>query len=164
MLSKIVIFGNSGSGKSTLAKHLAVEGQLAHLDLDTIAWKKAEVIERESLLVSSQVINTFLTEHNHWVIEGCYADLLEIVMAEADKVIFLNLPVATCIENAKNRPWEAHKYKSKAAQDKNLAMLIDWISHYTTREDTFSKTAHKKLFDTFKGDKVMYVSNNRCKE
>ena len=75
--------------------------------------------------------------------------------------MFLNLPITTCIENAKNLPWEPHKYKSKAAQDKNLAMLIDWISHYTVREDTFLKTAHKKLFDAFKGDKVMHVSNNR---
>ena len=35
---KLVIFGNSASGKSSLAKKLAEQAQLAHLDLDTLAW------------------------------------------------------------------------------------------------------------------------------
>jgi hypothetical protein len=63
------------------------------------------------------------------------------------------------VENAKNRPWEPHKYESKKAQDENLDMLIDWISQYTSRNDTFSKVAHEKLFEEFQGKKTMYVSN-----
>jgi adenylate kinase family enzyme len=34
-----VIFGNYASGKSTLAKTLAEQHQLAHLDLDCLAWR-----------------------------------------------------------------------------------------------------------------------------
>jgi adenylate kinase family enzyme len=158
-LSKVVIFGNSGSGKSTLATELALKNQLAHLDLDTIAWKASKTPERQTIVESSQSINDFLIAHNNWVIEGCYADLLEIVTPKADKVIFLNLPASACVENAKNRPWEPHKYKSKEAQDENLDMLIDWILQYTSRNDTFSKVAHEKLFEEFQGKKTMYVSN-----
>jgi len=158
-LSKVVIFGNSGSGKSTLATELALKNQLAHLDLDTIAWKASITPERQTVLESSKSINDFLIAHNNWVIEGCYADLLEIVTHKADEVIFLNLPVSACVANAKNRPWEPHKYKSKEAQDENLDMLIDWISQYTSRSDTFSKVAHEKLFREFQGKKTMYVSN-----
>ena len=65
----------------------------------------------------------------------------------------MNLPIELCIENAKNRPWEPHKYDSKAAQDANLAMLIDWIAQYNQRTDTFSKSAHQKLYDEFSGNK-----------
>ena len=158
-MSKVVIFGNSGSGKSTLATELALKNQLAHLDLDTIAWKASKTPERQTIVESSQSINDFLIAHNNWVIEGCYADLLEIVTPKADKVIFLNLPASACVENAKNRPWESHKYKSKEAQDENLDMLIDWILQYTSRNDTFSKVAHEKLFEEFQGKKTMYVSN-----
>jgi adenylate kinase family enzyme len=158
-LSKVVIFGNSGSGKSTLATGLALKNQLAHLDLDTIAWKASKTPERQTIVESSQSINDFLIAHDNWVIEGCYADLLEIVTPKADKVIFLNLPASACVENAKNRPWEPHKYESKEAQDENLDMLIDWISQYTSRNDTFSKVAHVKLFEEFQGKKTMYVSN-----
>jgi adenylate kinase family enzyme len=160
-LSKVVIFGNSGSGKSILATELALKNKLAHLDLDTIAWKASETPERQTILESSKSINDFLIAQNNWVIEGCYADLLAIVTPKADQVIFLNLPVSACVANAKNRPWEPHKYKSKEAQDENLDMLIDWVSQYTSRNDTFSKVAHEKLFEEFQGKKIMYVSNER---
>ena len=85
--------------------------------------------------------------------------MLELVTQQADEVIFLNLPVSTCVANAKNRPWEPHKYKSKEAQEENLDMLIYWISQYTSRNDTFSKVAHEQLFEEFQGKKTMYVSN-----
>ena len=158
-MSKLVIFGNSGSGKSTFATELALKSQLAHLDLDTIAWKAGKTPERQTIAESSKSINDFLSTNSAWVIEGCYSDLLELVTKQADEVIFLNLPVSACIENAKNRPWEPHKYENKKAQDANLEMLIGWISQYPSRTDTFSKLAHEKLFGDFQGNKTMYVSN-----
>lgn len=161
-LSRVVIFGNSGSGKSTLAKELALKNHLAHLDLDTVAWKPVMPPERLSVLESSKSINDFLLTNRSWVIEGCYSDLLELVTHEADEIIFLNLPLSDCIENAKNRPWEPHKYENKEAQDANLEMLINWISQYTARTDTFSMSAHEKLFRDFQGKKTMYISNDQC--
>ena len=160
-MNKIVIFGNSGSGKSTLAKELTVKYGLAHLDLDTVAWKPAASPERQSLSASKKLISDFLLTHESWVIEGCYSDLLELVMQQADQIIFLNLPISNCIENAKMRPWEPHKYESKKAQDENLAMLVSWISQYTERTDTFSKVAHETLFNNFQGKKLLYQSNER---
>jgi adenylate kinase family enzyme len=160
-LNKFVIFGNSGSGKSTLAKKLASKSQLAHLDLDSIAWKPVTPPERRSILESSESINNFLSTNNSWVIEGCYSDLLELVIQQADEIFFLNLPIKNCIDNVKSRPWEPHKYINKEAQDDNLEMLINWISQYTNRTDTFSKSAHDKLFNNFNGKKTMYVSNEQ---
>jgi adenylate kinase family enzyme len=161
MSKKIIVFGNSGSGKSTLAKHLAIKDGLAHLDLDTIAWQAVTPPERLSISASKQAIDSFLTQHQNWIIEGCYTDLLELVTYCATQMIFLNLPIDACIDNAKNRPWEPHKYASKSAQDANVDMLINWISQYDKRKDTFSKIAHKKLFEAFKGEKVEYYKNKR---
>jgi adenylate kinase family enzyme len=161
ILSKFVIFGNSGSGKSTLAKQLVVQHNLAHLDLDTVAWRPITPPERMPIAESQQLINDFFSLNTRWVIEGCYADLLALVIAKANEIIFLNLPIYACIENAKKRPWEPHKYASKEQQDANLNMLIDWITMYDTREDTFSKVAHEKLFNNFKGLKTMYVANEQ---
>ena len=158
-MNKVVIFGNSSSGKSTLAKDLAQKSKLAHLDLDTVAWKPVQPPERMPISESYVLINEFLRANEGWLIEGCYSDLLELVTTKADEVIFLNLPIHTCITNAKNRPWEPHKYQSKEAQDANLDMLTDWISNYTSRNDTFSKVAHEKLYEEFLGKKAMYVSN-----
>lgn len=75
----------------------------------------------------------------------------------------MNLPIKACISNAKNRPWEPHKYESKEAQDANLGMLIDWISQYEKREDVFSQAAHRKLYDEYRGTKRMYTSNDRTR-
>jgi hypothetical protein len=36
-------------------------------------------------------------------------------------------------------------------------MLIDWIAQYEARDDTFSKTAHQKLYDEFTGKKTQVV-------
>ena len=117
-VKRIVICGNSASGKSSLAKHLAEQHHLAHLDLDTLAWlpitEKSPLPYRQSVDISVGEIDRFIKQNNQWVIEGCYSDLLTHTLGKCSEVIFLNLPVQLCILNAKNRPWESHKYKSKA--------------------------------------------------
>lgn len=158
-MSKLLIFGNSASGKSTLAKQMSTKNNIAHLDLDTIAWRATIPPTRMPFSESRIRINHFIDMHEYWVIEGCYADLLKLVLNKADEVIFLNLPVADCILNAKNRPWEPHKYESQEAQDSNLEMLINWISQYPEREDHFSQAAHIKLFNAFTGKKEIYTTN-----
>ncbi|MBA6390685.1 shikimate kinase [Colwellia sp. BRX10-3] len=162
-VKRIVIFGNSASGKSTLAKTLAEQHRLAHLDLDTLAWlpitENSPMPQRQSVGVSVSEIDSFIKQNNEWVIEGCYSDLLIRTLEKCSEIIFLNLPIELCINNAKNRPWEPHKYKTKADQDANLAILVDWISQYEYRTDTFSKAAHQKLYDEFKGNKFIYIDN-----
>ena len=160
-MKKIVIFGNSGSGKSTLAKSLSQQHGLAHLDLDTIAWRPTPVPERKPIPESRQEIDAFLDANEQWVIEGCYADLLELVTPAASEIIYLKLPLEACIANARARPWEPHKYASKEAQDANLDMLIAWIAQYDERSDTFSRAAHEQLFEAYTGKKTMHTKNDR---
>jgi len=158
-VQQILIFGNSGSGKSTLAKKLCAAHKLNHLDLDTLAWEEASPPVRKAIHVSQQQIDEFISGNSGWIIEGCYSDLLELVIDDANEIVFLNLPVEACIENAKKRPWEPHKYSSKEEQGSNLDMLIDWISQYPERDDTFSAAAHRQLYEGFSGTKHMFTSN-----
>ena len=160
-MSKILIFGNSGSGKSTLAKELCRSRTLAHLDLDTLAWQPTSPPKRMPLDVSERKIDEFLHSNQGWVIEGCYTDLLEMVIPKSTEIIFLNLPVEISISNAKTRPWEPHKYESKEAQDSNLEMLIDWICQYTERNDAFSHASHRELYEKYTRKKRMYVTNEK---
>jgi len=159
VLSKILIFGNSGSGKSTLAKKISTQHNVAHLDLDSIAWQATKPPTRMPIAESAIQIKRFTDINDSWVIEGCYADLLERVIHKADEVVFLNLSIDDCILNAKNRPWEPHKYESKAVQDSNLDMLIEWISQYPKRTDHFSQQAHLMLFNAFTGKKAIHTAN-----
>lgn len=158
--TRLLIFGNSGSGKSTLAKRYARAAKAAHLDLDTLAWSAPAV--REDLAVSVKRIHDFVGEHEQWVIEGCYASLIEVAAAHARELVFLNPGTATCQENCRNRPWEPHKYESKKEQDQNLAMLLEWVAQYETRSDEFSLSAHRKLFEEFDRKKIEIRSNREA--
>jgi adenylate kinase family enzyme len=150
---RIVITGNSGAGKSTLAGRLAREHDLAHLDLDTLAWLPTTPPARAPLDASLAQLVAFTSAHERWVIEGCYADLVEPATASCTELVFLNPGVEACIAHCRARPWEPHKYATKEAQDQNLDMLIAWVRAYETRDDEFSLVAHRALFDRFAGPK-----------
>jgi adenylate kinase family enzyme len=152
-MTRYVLMGNSGSGKSTLAARLARAGELPHLDLDTLAWLPTQPPQRRPLAESARDITAFMDASERWVIEGCYADLLDVALPRCTQLVFLNPGVSACIANARSRPWEPHKYASKQAQDANLDMLIGWIRDYETRCDEFSLAAHRARFDGFAGDK-----------
>ena len=158
-MRNILIFGNSGSGKSTLAKKLCSCEGLSHLDLDTLAWKPISPPERVPIERSELEILEFVHSKKGWVIEGCYSDLLEIAVPYSNEMIFMDLPVESCIDNARHRPWEPHKYISKEAQDGDLAMLIGWISQYYERNDTFSALAHTRLYEQYPGKKRIVTCN-----
>lgn len=153
-MKKILIFGNSGAGKSTLAKKLQNKFSLELLDLDTLAWLDVVPPERKPLIESMNEIDCFQKGNTSWVIEGCYADLLEHASIKANEIIFLNPGTDVCVRHCKSRPWEPHKYKSKEEQDKNLDMLIDWVKQYDKCDDEFSLKSHKALFELFEGKKT----------
>ncbi len=159
-MRRVIIFGNSGSGKSTLAKKLVEKEKLAHLDLDTLAWLQTDSLERRPLIESKRRVDEFILANNSWVIEGCYIDLIALAASEANEAVFMNLNVDQCVENAKNRPWEPHKYESKETQDSNLTMLINWIRQYVERSDEFSFSSHMNFYKNFAGKKSMYTSND----
>jgi adenylate kinase family enzyme len=154
-MPRYVLVGNSGSGKSTLARRLAGGGGLAHLDVDTLAWEAASSPPRRRPIAdSAREVTSFIGATDHWVVEGCYSDLLEATLSRCTRLLFLNPGIEACIANARIRPWELHKYPSKEAQDANLEMLIGWIRDYETRSDTYSLAAHRALFDRFAGNKL----------
>ena len=157
-MARLVLLGNSGSGKSTLADRLAHATHSPRLDLDTLAWEPGSPPRRRPLADSVTAIEAFTASGEAWVIEGCYADLLAAVLPRCTRLVFLNPGIEACVANARSRPWEPHKYPSRAAQDANLEMLVGWIREYVRRGDEFSLTAHRALFDRFGGEKVELVS------
>lgn len=153
-MSRIVIVGNSGSGKSTLARRLAAERCIPHLDLDTLAWAAPAV--RRPLEESAALVEDFVRENPEWVVEGCYASLLEVALRSATELSFLNPGVEACVRNCRARPWEPHKYASKEEQDERLEFLLGWVREYEARDDEYSLAAHRRLFDAFAGPKREY--------
>lgn len=154
---KLLIFGNSGSGKSTLAKAAAERLGLRHLDLDGIVWEPAQIaVARPPELVRADLA-AFLAAEARWVIEGCYGELIEAAAPACDRLLFLNPGRDACLANNRRRPWEPHKYASRAEQDAMLEGLQAWVAGYYERDDTWSLAAHRRIFDAHRGAKLEQV-------
>lgn len=156
---RIAIFGNSGSGKSTVACEIARQSHIRVLDLDTIVWEPDRIAVRRSPAAIHTELQQFCAAQKSWIIEGCYGDLIKAVLQWQPELVFMNPGEETCISNCRNRPWEPHKYASKAEQDAKLEFLIRWVSDYYRREDEMSLRYHREIFDAYDGPKREISSN-----
>jgi adenylate kinase family enzyme len=154
MTARILIYGNSGSGKSTMARQLARDLGLPLLDLDSITWLAKLV--RRPVEDSIELLREFIAANREWVIEGCYADLIESALPHCTELRFLNPGVEACVANCRRRPWEPEKYRSSEEQDEMLEALIGWVRQYETRQDEYSLARHRGLFVGHTGRKREY--------
>jgi adenylate kinase family enzyme len=156
---KTIILGNAGSGKTTLSRKLIEIEPASRLSLDDVAFDGSA--DRCPIDDSIAKVMGFIATRNSWVIEGCYADILEPIMKYADKLIFLNPEIKACIQHCKNRPWEPEKFKTKEEQDANLNNLIDWVTEYQTRSDEYGLKRHRQIFNNFSNEKIEYTHSSQ---
>ena len=150
---RIAIGGNSGSGKSTLASALAQESGWPVLDLDSVAWESNQIAVARDAAAARADVERFCTEHSDWIVEGCYADLIAISLGHSPLLVFLDPGMEQCLAHCRQRPWEPHKYQSKAEQDEKLAFLLTWVRDYYVRDGSLSLQAHAALFGAYAGPK-----------
>lgn len=155
---RIAILGNSGSGKSTLAHWLAQRGGAAVLDLDTVAWAPGDGAVRRPLAEAAAELRSFCVHQRRWVVEGCYASLIEVVLTHRPTLVFLNPGTAACEAHCRARPWEPHKYPSREAQDANLGPLLAWVRDYAQRDGEFSLAGHRALVDADAGPRIVLTA------
>ena len=150
---RIAIIGNSGSGKSTLARQLSVAGSVDVLDLDTIAWEPKQIAVMRSADSALADVQRFCSCREDWIVEGCYASLIEATLEHQPELVFLDPGSERCVSNCRSRPWEPHKYASKAEQDEKLPFLIQWATEYYTRDGDMSLKGHRDLYQRYTGPK-----------
>lgn len=150
---RVAILGNSGSGKSTLARQLAGRHGLATLDLDTLAWEPGKIAVPRPADAAAADVRAFCHGHARWVLEGCYADLIRVALADSPALLFLDPGEEACVANCRARPWEPHKYASRAEQDERLEALVAWVREYPERAGELGRAAHVRLFEDYAGAK-----------
>lgn len=150
---RVAILGNSGSGKSTLARRLSRHFGLASLDLDTVAWVPGQVAVPRNPAEALAEVEAFCGQGGGWVLEGCYATLVQAALAHHPVLIFLDPGVEACLAHCRQRPWEPHKYASQEAQDAHLAFLLEWVKGYEDREGELSRRAHQACYEGYGGKK-----------
>jgi len=151
---RVAIIGNSGSGKSTLAGQIAAAHAITSLDLDTVAWEPGKIAVARTPEAAAADVTTFCSTHEQWVVEGCYAALVGQTLGCSPILLFVDPGVDACVANCRSRPWEPHKYASKAEQDAKLEFLLSWVGGYCTRDDDLSLSAHQALFESYRGPKL----------
>lgn len=153
---RVILLGNAGAGKTTMARQLMAATPLpvARLSLDEIAWNPG--VERKPLAESVELLLQFIGEHEHWIIEGCYADLVTHALPYCTELRFLNPGIEACLRHCRSRPWEPEKFPDPATQQAMLDRLVEWVGTYDSRTDEYGLARHRALFEQYDGVKREY--------
>ena len=99
-MKKVIVIGCPGSGKSTLSRSLAEKTALPLYHLDRLYWNAdGTVVERDVFLARL----TEVLRGDAWIIDGNYPSTMEMRMAAADTVIFLDYPTRVCLAGIRGR-------------------------------------------------------------
>jgi len=91
---RIMIIGSGGAGKSTLARQLGALMGLPVIHLDTEHWQPGWVETPKDIW--RQKVEE-LVQRERWIIDGNYGGTLEVRLAAADTVIFLDYAPVVCV-------------------------------------------------------------------
>ena len=110
-MERVLILGSGGAGKSTLARRLGERTGLPVIHLDRMWWRPGWVNrarEEFDRLLERELAG------DRWIIDGNYDRTLELRLARADTVVFLDYPVRTCLWGALRR---VVRYRGKSRPD-----------------------------------------------
>jgi shikimate kinase len=104
-MRRVSVAGISGSGKTTFARRLAERLDLPYVELDALHhgpnWTEATADE-----LRARVETAIGDAPDGWVIDGNYRNKLDdIVLAQADTFIWLELPLRVALARLARRTW-----------------------------------------------------------
>ena len=92
---RIAIYGPSGSGKSTLGRALGQKLGLPCIELDSIFHAHPNWVDLTTDEFRARVAEVLEANPAGWVIDGNYDHVRDLILAQADTVIWLRLPFRT---------------------------------------------------------------------
>jgi adenylate kinase family enzyme len=99
-MDRIALIGSGGSGKSTLARQLGAVLGLPVYHLDALYWKPdwVETPRPEWVRLQQELVG-----QPRWIIDGNYGATMDVRLAAADTVIFLDYSRWVCLWGALRR-------------------------------------------------------------
>jgi adenylate kinase family enzyme len=102
-MKKVLIIGSGRAGKSTLARQLGTILGLEVVHLDALYWHPGWV---ETPKPKWREVVQDLLQQETWIMDGNYGSTLDIRLAIADTVIFLDFPRLLCLWRVCKRWWQ----------------------------------------------------------
>ena len=88
---KVLIIGIVASGKTTLAKRLSKENNIKHYQIDSIVHD--DYNKRKRTNEEQQNIIQKINKSDNWIIEGTLRKNLYNLLDDAEKIIYLDVPL-----------------------------------------------------------------------
>ena len=157
-MQRVLIIGSSGSGKSTFARKLSTKEGLPIIYLDQHYFDK-NWVEPSKEVWGKRV--EALSQRESWIMDGNYGGTMDIRIARADTIIFLNLPVWICLFRILKR-WVQYRGQVRpgAAEGCYEKMDLQFIHYVATYPITRRPGILKKLA-TLENKKQIYILNSR---
>lgn len=152
-LSRTIIIGNSGSGKSWLAERIAARLHAPWVDLDLLHWEPGGFNVsrgREDAIARVKAASV----GDCWVIEGIYGQLVQEGVASATALVWLDVAESECVANIERRGLR------RGGTKEAFVALLQWAGTYRARSGSSSYSAHERIFDDFRGEKVRLSSRD----
>lgn len=172
---RIAVYGPSGSGKSTLSRQLGETLGLPVLELDSVfhAYPNWVDLDREAF---REKVGAYLAEHRDgWVLDGNYSHVRDLVLAEAETVIWLRLPFHTVYRALAWRTvsrsfqgselWNGNRESLRQTFFSRESMLVwgiaAWRSHHQVVGDSLRTTHHRaRVYVLRSRRQVRYLHRN----
>ncbi len=97
---KIIVIGTSGCGKTTLASYLSKKLAIKNIDLDDLYWLP-NWEHRSDEDFFNQI--TEVISSDEWIVCGNYLKFTKPIWKFADIIIWLDIPLSTCLWRALKR-------------------------------------------------------------
>lgn len=155
---RILIMGNGGSGKTWLAGELAMHLGRMPTHLDHIHWEPGgRGIQRDKRHAIADV--EAVVQSDTWLIEGVYGRYIDIALARATLVVWLDLPEEVCIANIRGRGPQLGE------GDAAFEELIAWVAGYRVRKNNWNSfEKHLAMFEHYTGPKFRLGSRTAVSE
>ena len=130
-MKRIALIGPGGAGKSTLARQIGQKTGLPVIHLDALYWHEGWTETPKD--VWEQTVRE-LTQREAWITDGNYGGTMDIRLAAADTIVFLDLPPAICLLRVLRRQL---RYQGRSRPDmapdcpeKLDPVFLRWIWNY----------------------------------
>lgn len=119
---KVAVIGSPGAGKSTLSRHLGARLGLPVIHLDGAYWHPGWV---ETPRDEWEQTVRALTLGETWIIDGNYGGTMDIRLAAADTIIYLDFPRRLCAWRVLKRGFQ-HRGRTRPDMGPGCREKIDW--------------------------------------